>query len=111
MTTKTRVLVTGGSGFIGSHVVDRLVDAGCEVIVADLTSPCRSDVAHVALDVLDLDAVKAAFEGVEVVFHLAAVADVNLAAADPVGAVALTITGTTHVWEAARLAGVRRVVL
>ena len=111
MTTRMRVLVTGGAGFIGSHVVDRLVDAGHEVTVADLAPQRRHDVAYVALDVLDLDAVKAAFQGIEVVFHLAAVADVNIAAADPVGAVALTVTGTTNVWEAARSAGVRRVVL
>lgn len=109
--TVGRAVVTGGSGFIGSHVVDKLVDAGYEVVVADPTRPHRDDVEHVPLDIMDLQSLEDAFSGASAVFHLAAVADVNVAAADPVGAVDLTVVGTTNVWEAARRQGVDRVVL
>jgi UDP-glucose 4-epimerase len=106
-----RVGVTGGSGFIGSHVVDKLVDAGCCVVVVDRTAPHRADVEHCDADVLDVDAMASAFAGCDTVFHLAAVADVNIANADPTGAWELNVTGTARVWEAARRAGVRRTVL
>src|SRR6476661_1465808 len=109
--SRRRVVVTGGSGFIGSHVVDKLVAAGYAVTVVDPAPPHRSDVEHAPVDIMDLEALEQVFAGAEAVFHLAAVADVNVAAADPVRAVDLTVVGTTNVWEAARRQGVKRAVL
>ncbi len=106
-----KVVVTGGSGFIGSHVVDHLVAAGHDVTVLDVVAPHRSDVGYIELDILDLDGLVRSFQGVDAVFHLAAVADVNIAAADPERAMNLTVMGTTRVWEAARRAGVARAIL
>jgi UDP-glucose 4-epimerase len=72
-----RALVTGGAGFIGSHLVDRLVREGAAVRVLDDLSTGRADnldtgVRLVEGDVADEDAVRDAVEGVDVVFHLAA---------------------------------------
>src|SRR5690242_7181207 len=107
-----RVAVTGGCGFIGSHVVDRLVTAGHDVLVLDTTDQYLNPAAeHARVDVLDLPALTAALNGAEVVFHLAAMADVEKVAADPVRAVRVNIDGTATVLEAARLAGLSRTVL
>lgn len=106
-----KIAVTGGAGFIGSHVVDRLVRDDHEVIVVDVRSPERDDVSHVVADILDRAAMKAAFGGCDVVFHLAAVADVNTALARPADTIDLNVHGTACVWEAARDAGVQRTVL
>src|SRR5688500_7534865 len=78
-----RTLVTGGGGFIGSHVVDRLVAAGHDVDVVDLRPPHRPDVGHITADINDLDSLVDAFAGAEVVFHLAAYADVNDVSREP----------------------------
>jgi len=106
-----RIAVIGGSGFIGSHVVDHLVDAGHEVTVLDVHSPHRADVASLAVDILDLDSLVSATKGADAVFHLAAVSNVNDAFDDPVRAVEVNVTGTANVWEAARRNEVGRAFL
>ncbi len=106
-----RVCVTGGSGFIGSHVVDALVDAGHSVRVLDLRSGLRPDVEYVQGSVLNDEAIRRASSAADAVFHLAAVADVNDVAHDPVAAVDLNVGGTARVLEAARRNDVRRVLL
>ena len=106
-----RAAVTGGSGFIGSHVVDKLIDAGHDVVIIDSALPHRSDAEHHSIDILDLPSLTAAFAGCDTVFHLAGVADVNIARDDPVGTWETNVVGTARVWEAARRAGVRRTVL
>src|SRR4051812_33577601 len=106
-----KVALTGGTGFIGSHVVDHLVAAGHEVVVIDLRSPGRDDVTHARADINDLDALIAATAGCEAVFHLAAYADVNDVAADPVGATEANVAATAKVWEACRENGVPRAIL
>ncbi len=80
-----RVVVTGGSGFIGSHVVDVLVEAGHEVTIVDhRVPPHRGDVGFEDVDLLDLSSVVAVTRGVDHVFHLGAVANVNYANKYPV---------------------------
>jgi UDP-glucose 4-epimerase len=108
-----RVLVTGGSGFIGSHVLDRLVEAGCHPRNFDLRpSPHHApgEIETVIGDLLDLDALTRATEGCEMVVHLAAAADVAVVAREPRSAEEVNARGTLNVLEAGRAAGVRRVV-
>ncbi len=106
-----RTGVTGGSGFIGSHVVDALIAAGHNVVTLDPRPPHRPDAGHAPADVRDLPSLVEATAGCDVLLHLAAVADVNDVARDPVGAVELNVGGTANVLEAARRNGVQRVVL
>lgn len=106
-----RVAVTGGSGFIGSHVVDHLKAAGHDVVVIDhRVRPHRGDVRFEDVDILDLASVIRASEGCDVAYHLAAVSNVNEAFKYPVHAVELNIVGTTHVLEAARQHKMKRVI-
>ena len=107
-----RVLVTGGAGFIGSHVVDLLVSAGDSPRVFDLVPP-SADNGHVEWfvgDLLDRDELARAMRGCEAVIHLAALADVSAVAADPARADLVNVRGTQFALEAARLADVRRFV-
>lgn len=107
-----KVVVTGGSGFIGSHVVDVLVEAGHEVTVIDhRVRPYRDDVGFEDVDLMDMSSVLAATRGAEHIFHLAAVSNVNYAHKYPVYTTALNILGTAHVLEAARVNGGKRVYL
>ena len=106
-----RVAVTGGAGFIGSHVVDRLIRAGHEPLVIDRHQPHREDVEGMVVDILDAPAIDAALAGCDAVMHLAAVANVNDAFEDPSEAVNLTVLGTARVLDAARRNALARFVL
>src|SRR4051812_43145502 len=106
-----RTLVTGGGGFIGSHVVDRLKAAGHDVAVVDLRPPQRPDVGHITADINDLDALVEAFAGADAVFHLAAYADVNDVCREPVDATDANVVGVAKVWEACRRNNVGRAIL
>jgi UDP-glucose 4-epimerase len=98
-----RALVVGGSGFIGSHVVDMLRESDIEVTVFDLRKPdFRDDVDWVEGDVRDAEAVHDAVQEVDAVFHLAAVADVNHVHDDPATSEAINVRGTLNILEAAR---------
>jgi UDP-glucose 4-epimerase len=103
--------VTGGSGFIGSAVVDALVRAGHRVRVLDRREPHRDDVEWVDVDILEQSALRDALAGAGPVFHLAAMADVNDVISDPVRATAVNVLGTVNALEAARQAGTGRFVL
>ncbi|MFG2843899.1 NAD-dependent epimerase/dehydratase family protein [Kitasatospora sp. NPDC048296] len=107
-----RIAVTGGCGFIGSHVVDHLIAAGHEVLAVDTTDKyLNPEAEHARIDVLDLSALTSALAGSQVVYHLAAMADVEQVYADPVRAVRVNIDGTEAVLEAARRSGLSRTVL
>src|SRR5579875_3694928 len=108
-----RVLVTGGAGFIGSHVVDKLRAHGHEPVIYDLRPspwPEHQGVDTVIGQVTDAAALAAALQDCDAVAHLAAVADVNDVHAEPHDAEQVNARGTAAVLEAARLAGVNRVV-
>jgi UDP-glucose 4-epimerase len=111
-------LVTGGAGFIGSHLVEHLTAIGRRVrVLDDFSTGLRSNLASVRPapevvqgDVADPAAVARAVEGVGVVFHLAALASVQKSVEAPGATHQVCATGTLHVLDAARKAGVRRVV-
>ena len=110
-----KCVVTGGCGFIGSHLVDALVDRGNQVtVVDDLSTGDASNLNPAAefrnVSVLDEDALREAIEGAAVVFHLAALPRIPRSIEDPVNTHRVNVDGTLHVLEAARRAGVSRVV-
>jgi UDP-glucose 4-epimerase len=113
-----RCLVTGGAGFIGSHLVEALVARGHEVRVLDNFSTgsatnldgVRNRVDLIEGDITDLEAVHAATRGVDLVFHQAALASVPRSVADPLATHRACVDGTLHVLLAAKEHSVRRVV-
>ena len=105
------IAVTGGSGFIGSHVVDKLVEAGHSVRVLDGARPHRGDVSWQPCDITRLSQVIGALQGCDAVYHLAAMANVNDVARMPAESVDLNIMGTATILEAARMAGNMHFVL
>jgi UDP-glucose 4-epimerase len=111
-------LVTGGAGFIGSHIVEALVRRGDRVRVLDNLSTgflanldaVRERIEFIEADLVDAEAVARAVEGVESIFHEAALASVPLSVEHPLRTHAACATGTVTLLDAARRAGVRRVV-
>ena len=112
-----RALVTGGAGFIGSHLVDALVAAGHDVAVVDDLSRGRRDQVPAAAQLMELDICDAALTDVvtrvapDVVFHLAAQIDVRQSVRDPLGDAGTNVVGTVNLLGACVAASVRRVVL
>jgi UDP-glucose 4-epimerase len=116
-----KTLVTGGAGFIGSNLVDALVERGDEVAILDDVSTGRRENLNgalsggaelIELDVRDAEAVAAAVERTqpEVIFHLAAQIDVRKSVADPANDSRVNVEGTINVLNAAHANGVRRVI-
>jgi UDP-glucose 4-epimerase len=114
----TTYLVTGGCGFIGSHIATRLIADGHTVRVLDnLSTGSEANLAHVAGDyefflgdLCDRAIVDRAVKGVEVVFHEAALASVPRSVERPLDTHEACVTGTVNLLDACRLSGVRRVV-
>jgi NAD dependent epimerase/dehydratase len=115
-----RVCVTGGEGFIGSHLVERLVREGASVRVLALYNPfgrygwldpeVHAEVKVLPGDVRDPERVFQAIDGCEVVFHLAALIGIPYSYVAPTSYVQVNVEGTVNVAEACRRAGVRRMV-
>jgi len=104
--------VIGGSGFIGSHVVDKLIEAGYEVTVLDIMKPHRDDVRHTYIDITDLSKTTVALTGAyDAVYMLAAMADVNDVYKNPVETGHVNILAAANVLEAARRNEIERVIL
>jgi nucleoside-diphosphate-sugar epimerase len=113
-----RVLVTGGAGFIGSNLVDALLAEGASVRVLDNLSTgrrenlshCLSRIEFIEGDVREQDACRRATRDVDVIFHEAAVPSVARSVEDPVTSNEVNVGGTVKLLEAARHAGVKRMV-
>jgi UDP-glucose 4-epimerase len=119
----TRILVTGGAGFIGSHIVEELLASGAIVRVFDnFSSGKRENLVFKASgmpgtleilegDLRDASAVKSAARGMELVFHLAAFVSVAQSMSEPQACFDVNVNGTVNILEASRQEGVRKVVL
>jgi UDP-glucose 4-epimerase len=106
-----RVAVIGGSGFIGSHVVDKLLDAGHDVTVYDIMRPHREEVRHIFLDLFDFHKVVVGLAGnYEVVYLLAAMANVNDIYKNPLETAIVNFQGVVNVLEAMRRYGGRLIL-
>ena len=113
-----RVLVTGGAGFIGSHLVEALLTEGRAVRVVDnLSTGHRSNLAHLEgkfewleADLADFEACSQAVEGVTEILHQAAIPSVPRSVLEPLQSHASGPTATLNLLEAARIAGARRFV-
>jgi UDP-glucose 4-epimerase len=113
----TKSLVTGGAGFIGSNLVDRLIDLGHEVIVIDNESAeCNEQFywndksQNYKYDICDYEFTRDLYENVDYVFHLAAESRLQPAIKNPINAVTKNAVGTCTVLQCAREAGVKKVI-
>jgi len=112
-----KCIVTGGSGFIGSHIVDRLIELEHQVVVIDnLSADCNEEfyfnqkAKHFSVDIRDYEKMSPLFRDVDVVFHLAAESRIQPAILNPAYATAVNVVGTCNVLQCARENGVERVV-
>jgi len=113
-----KIVVTGGAGFIGSHIVEELVVRGAKVIVIDNLSTGKKEnlisvadkIEFVHGDITDKSLLRNFFKGAYAVIHEAAVASVPQSLAFPKETYAVNVTGTSNVFEVAKLAGVDRVI-
>jgi UDP-glucose 4-epimerase len=113
-----KTLITGGAGFIGSHLAELLISEGHDVLVVDnLTSGLVENLKHIStdshfrfekVDIRDLDTLMPLFTGVDWVFHLAGLADIVPSIEKPSQYYSTNVTGTFNVLECARHAGVKR---
>lgn len=117
---KKKCLVTGGAGFIGSHLVDRLLDDGHEVVILDNFATGRAkNLSHLKknprihlhrVDVSDWEATQPHFEDIDWVFHLAGLADIVPSIKQPLDYFNNNVVGTVNVLEASRRAGVKKFI-
>ena len=107
-----KVVVVGGSGFIGSHVADRLSDVGYHVTIYDKIKSqwLRNDQKFIIGDVQDSEKLNQSISGAEVVYNFAAIADLDQAFKQPIKTININILGNLNVLEACRTHGVKRFI-
>ncbi|MEM2907486.1 MAG: SDR family NAD(P)-dependent oxidoreductase [Candidatus Odinarchaeota archaeon] len=115
-----KILVTGGAGFIGSHIVDRLIKRGDKIIILDnLSSPAgdyykhlteKKSVNFIEGDIRDIKTVLNASQGIDEIFHLAADPRVDVSAENPVENFMINTLGTLNILEAARRRNIRKII-
>ena len=105
------ILVTGGSGFIGSHVVDKLIEDGHMVRVLDIKKPChREDVEFLEGDITSREHIRKSLLDIDMVYHIAAFSDINLVKANPLLTIKYNIMGTAYLLEECRKQRVNRFI-
>ena len=107
-----RVLVTGGSGFLGSHVADALSTSGHEVTIFDIapSNYLKPNQKMITGDILDRDLLKSVIVDQQIVYHFAGIADIDEATEKPVETVKYNILGTTYLLEACRKNAIQRFI-
>jgi UDP-glucose 4-epimerase len=107
-----KIIVFGGSGFLGSHVCDKLTDAGHKVLIFDLKqSPwLHSDQEMIIGDISDKNAVQSAVLNADIVFNFAGISDLDIAMTHPVETVETNILGNVLILEACKEAGIKRYI-
>ena len=107
-----KVVVFGGSGFLGSHVADMLSDEGYEVVIFDLNKSqyLRNDQQMVTGSILNRELLREVIKGAKYVYHFAAIADIKEAQENPVLAVEVNILSTTYILDACREFDVQRFI-
>jgi UDP-glucose 4-epimerase len=107
-----KVIIFGGSGFLGSHVADVLDDAGHEVLIYDIrrSAYLRSSQKMIVGDILDQKKVESAVKGCDIVYNFAGIADINEASNKPLESVKCNILGNSIILEASRRARIKRFV-
>lgn len=110
-----KILVTGGTGFIGSHLVDKLIELGHQVLIIDNLSTGKreninSKAKFLELDLGDFEKIRPVFKDVDFVFHVAAVPRIPLSIKKPLESNRANVTGTLNVLVASNEAGVKRVI-
>lgn len=104
------VLVTGGSGFIGSYIVDRLIDAGNSVRVLDVKEPYRNDVEFLKGNITNRSDLETALKNIEIVYHIAGFSNIDKVKDNPVETVESNILATTYLLEESRKANIKRFI-
>ncbi len=109
---KEKILVTGGAGFLGSHIVDALVEDGYDVSILDL-NPSKlipDGVKVFEADILNFEDVCRAMAGIDIVYHLAALADIDEAYEHPFETMNINVMGTVNILKAAQKCSAKRVI-
>ncbi|MBI4158715.1 NAD-dependent epimerase/dehydratase family protein [Candidatus Woesearchaeota archaeon] len=104
------ITIVGGSGFIGSHLADRLILDGHSVKIIDIAKPYQKDIFYSNTNILDFERLKKEIKGSDVVYHLAAYPDVNNAFSAPLDFMNTNVNGTLNILEAARTNDVKRLI-
>lgn len=104
------VLVTGGCGFIGSHVVDALIKKKYKVTIFDLIKPKRKDVKFIKGSILNKKLVTSSLKNIDFIFHLAAVSDINKVKTIPLKTIETNIMGTTNFLEASKKNNIKKFI-
>jgi len=104
------VLVTGGSGFIGSHIVDELIKQKYNVTIVDRIDPRRQDIKFIKSNNLKLNFLKKITKNIDYVFHLSAVSDINKVKENPIYTIENNIMVTGYLLEASRLNRIKKIL-
>ena len=105
------VLITGGSGFIGSHITDQCIEQGYKVRILDIKEPHRSDVEFIEGSVVDRSLLKKSMQEIDYVYHLAAISNIDHVKSKPIETIEYNVMGTAYILEEAIKTQIKRFFL